>query len=282
MLSWTVGDVTISAIVESEVALPCDMLLPGSTLEEMRAIEWLSEPFVTAEGFLPLCVQAFVIKAAGRRIVVDTCMGNDKPRTGGAGNMLQTDFLQRFEAAGFARETIDTVLCTHLHIDHVGWNTMLEDGRWVPTFPRARYLIGRTEFEFWRGQTDGDDPAIFADSIQPLLDHDCVDLVETDHSICAEVWLAPTPGHTPGHVSVGIASQGARAMISGDFLHNPAQVARPDWGAFVDHAPAEAATTRRAMLGELADAPILLIGTHFPAPTAGRVERDGATFRFRA
>lgn len=194
--------------------------------------------------------------------------------------MMQTDFLERFEAAGFPRDSIDIVLCTHLHIDHVGWNTMLKDGRWVPTFPKARYLIGRTEFEFWRGRTEGDDAAIFADSIQPLFDSECVDLVEVDHVLCEGVRLASSPGHTPGHVSVAITSGERRALIGGDILHNPVQAARPDWGIFVDNDPAEAEKTRRAVLEELADEPILLIGTHFPAPTAGTICRDGCSYRF--
>ncbi|MET0137366.1 MAG: MBL fold metallo-hydrolase, partial [Sphingobium sp.] len=150
MIGWTVGKARISVIPESGYAFPHDLLLPASTREELDAIDWLGPPFFNDDGTLALSVQAFVIEVGGRRIVVDTCMGNDKQRSSPAGHMLQTDFLERFEGAGFARESIDTVLCTHLHIDHVGWNTMLRDGKWVPTFPNARYLIGRTEYDFWR------------------------------------------------------------------------------------------------------------------------------------
>ncbi|MCK9542731.1 MAG: MBL fold metallo-hydrolase [Novosphingobium sp.] len=284
MIGWTVGDARITAIPEGNYAFPHGLLLPASTLAELTAIDWLGAPFITPEGNLALTVQAFVIEVDGKRIVVDTCMGNDKPRSSPAGNMMQTDFLERFEGAGFARESIDFVLCTHLHVDHVGWNTMLEDGRWIPTFPNARYLIGRAEYEFWRATAaarGGDDAAILADSVQPLFDHGVVELVATDHAICPEVKLAPTPGHTPGHVSVRIESAGERALLSGDFLHNPAQIARPDWGAYVDEDSIRSETTRRAQLDEIADLPVLLIGTHFPAPTAGYVERNPAGFRFR-
>lgn len=285
MIGWTVGKVRISVIPENGFAFPHDLLLPASTLAELKAIDWLAPPFFTDEGNLALSVQAFVIDTGDKRIVVDTCMGNDKPRSSPVSNMLQTDFLQRFEAAGFARESIDIVLCTHLHVDHVGWNTMLQDDRWVPTFPNARYLIGRIEHDFWRETATtraGDDAAIMNDSVQPLFDHGVVELVETDHRVCDEVWLLPTPGHTPGHVSVHIASEGARALLSGDFLHNPAQVARPDWGAFVDEDMAQSELTRRAQLSEIADQPILLIGTHFPAPTAGYVLTDAGGFRFQS
>jgi glyoxylase-like metal-dependent hydrolase (beta-lactamase superfamily II) len=283
MIGWTVGNARISVIPESGYAFPHDLLLPASTREELDAIDWLGAPFFNDDGTLALSVQAFIIEVSGRRIVVDTCMGNDKQRSSPASHMLQTDFLERFEAAGFARNSIDTVLCTHLHVDHVGWNTMLQDGIWVPTFPNARYLIGRTEYDFWRHtaeQRPGDDAAILADSVQPLFDHGLVDLVEVDHRICDELRLVPTPGHTPGHVSLRIESDGAQAMLSGDFLHNPAQVARPDWGSFVDEDSDLSAATRRAQLADLADKPVLLIGTHFPAPTAGHIVRADNAFRF--
>ena len=144
---------------------------------------------------------------------------------------MQTGFLKDFEAAGFSRESIDVVLCTHLHIDHVGWNTMLVDGKWVPTFPNARYLMGRAEFDYWKaapGSTAGE-PAVFADSVQPVWDAGLVDLVASDHQVCPEVSLVPTPGHTIDHVSVRIVSKGEEAVITGDFVHHPCQLAHPDW-----------------------------------------------------
>jgi glyoxylase-like metal-dependent hydrolase (beta-lactamase superfamily II) len=208
-------------------------------------------------------------------------MGNDKPRSG-AGNMMKTDFLERFEAAGFARSTIDTVLCTHLHIDHVGWNTMFHEGRWIPTFPNARYLIARGEFNYWREKNEGDDAAIFGDSVQPVFDAGLMDLVDYDHRICEEVSLIPTPGHTPGHVSVSIISRGEKALITGDAIHSPAQMARPDWAAFVDYDQDASTQTRRGFLADVADTPVLVIGTHFVAPTAGVVVRDGDAYRFEA
>lgn len=275
-----IGDVRVTIIPESDFILPCGMLLPGVTAPELLAIEWLEEPFVTATADVRLTVQAFVVETPERRIVVDTCMGNDKKRTAGAGHMLSTDFLDRLEAAGYSRESIDVVLCTHLHVDHVGWNTMLEDGRWVPTFPAARYLIGRVEFDFWRAETNGDEPAIFADSIQPVVDAGLVDLVDGDHRIDSCVRLVSTPGHTPGHVSVAIESNGDRALITGDVFHTPAQIARPDWGSLADHDRDASAVTRRRMLGELGDAPVQVFGTHFPAPTCGKIVREDGGYRF--
>lgn len=280
-----VGKVRIRAIPENDFTFPHGLLLPASTLPELQALEWLKAPFFgREEGTLTLRIQAFVIEAEGKRIVVDTCMGNDKPRSSPVSNMLRTDFLERFEAAGFARDSIDIVLCTHLHVDHVGWNTMLQDGEWVPTFPNARYLIGRKEYEFWKvtaQERGSDDAAIMVDSVQPLFDHGVVELVETDHVINGALRLFSTPGHTPGHVSLSIQSDGQRAVLSGDFLHNPAQIGQPDWGAFVDEDSVQSAETRRAELGRIADEQVLLIGTHFPAPTAGYVVSDAEGYCFK-
>jgi glyoxylase-like metal-dependent hydrolase (beta-lactamase superfamily II) len=175
---------------------------------------------------------------------------------------------------------VDTVVCTHLHVDHVGWNTMLEDGKWVPTFPRARYLIGRKEHAHWSAEGDAEAQQILADSVQPIFDAGLVDLVEMDHRLSAEVRLVPTPGHTPGHVSVMIESQGERAMITGDMTHHPCQLAHPEWSPPFDSDPTASAAMRRGVFEDLADQPVLVIGTHYAAPTAGHVKRDGSAFRF--
>ena len=214
-------------------------------------------------------------------MIVDTCLGNDKEnRRIPTWNKLQTSFLADLAAAGYARETIDTVICTHLHVEHVGWNTMLVDDRWVPTFPNARYLMGRVEYAHWTGQSEREDmTAVLADSVAPVWDAGLVELVETDHRICEEISLVPTTGHTPGHVSVRIASQGEEALITGDFVHHPCQIARPEWSSTADSDPGLARQTRAQLLASLADAPTLVIGTHFAGRTAGHVVRDGDAFR---
>ena len=157
---------------------------------------------------------------------------------------------------------------------------MLEGGRWVPTFAKARYLMGRVEFEYWRTQRAHDHHhPVFADSIAPVFDAGLVDLVETDHRVADEITLMPTLGHTPGHVSVRIASEGAEALITGDFIHHPCQMAHPEWSSTADDDPDLAERTRRQVFRQLAGSKTLLIGTHFVAPTAGRVVRDGDAFR---
>jgi len=281
MTKWRVGDVTVTKIVELEVTGGSRFILPQATREAILPIGWLQPDFADEEGRLRMSIHALVVETPSRHIIVDTCLGNDKEnRRIPTWNNLQTSFLGDLAAAGYSRETIDTVVCTHLHVDHVGWNTVLVDGDWAPTFPNARYLMGRVEYAHWSSRHGrADMAAVLADSVTPVWEAGLVDLVEADHRICEEISLAPTPGHTPGHVSVRIASRDAEALITGDFMHHPCQIARPEWSSTADSDAAEARQTRERMLTRLADTPILVIGTHFAGRTAGRVVRDGDAFR---
>jgi glyoxylase-like metal-dependent hydrolase (beta-lactamase superfamily II) len=280
-MKWRIGEVTVTKIVELEVTGGSRFILPQAIPEAILPIGWLQPDFADERGRLKMSVHALVVETPSRRIIVDTCLGNDKEnRRIPTWNNLQTSFLTDLATVGYARETIDTVVCTHLHVDHVGWNTMLERGSWAPTFPKARYLMGRVEFDHWTSQNEREDMgAVLADSVTPVWDAGLVDLVETDHRICDEISLVPTLGHTPGHVSVRITSQGEEALITGDFMHHPCQIARPDWSSTADSDPSEAQRTREHMLTGLSDTPILVIGTHFAGRTAGHVVRDGGAFR---
>jgi glyoxylase-like metal-dependent hydrolase (beta-lactamase superfamily II) len=280
-MKWRIGKVTVTKIVELEATGGSRFLLPQATREAVLPIAWLFPHFADEAGRLKMSIHALVIETPTRRIIVDTCLGNDKENRPIPGwNRLQTRFLADLAAAGYPRERIDTVLCTHLHVDHVGWNTMLRDGRWVPTFPHARYLFGRVEFAHWAEEGGrADMAAVLADSVRPIVDAGLADFVETDHRVCEEVDLVPTAGHTPGHVSVRIRSGGEEALITGDFMHHPCQIARPEWSSTADSDPEQARRTRAAMLARLAGAPVLVLGTHFAGPTAGRIVRDGEAFR---
>jgi glyoxylase-like metal-dependent hydrolase (beta-lactamase superfamily II) len=280
-MRWRVGEVTVTKIVELEVTGGSRFILPQATPEVILPIEWLRPDFADERGRLKMSIHALVVETPSRRIVVDTCLGNDKEnRRIPTWNKLQTSFLADLAAAGYPRETIDTVVCTHLHVDHVGWNTMLAGGRWVPTFPQARYLMGRVEYAHWTTQHEREDmAAVFADSVAPVWDAGLVDLVETDHRLCNEISLVPTPGHTPGHVSVRIASRSETALITGDFMHHPCQIAGPDWSSTADSDALQARQTRERMLTSMAGTPTLAIGTHFAGRTAGRIVRDGDAFR---
>ena len=282
LLKWKIGDVTITRIVELDAVGGSRFILPQATKEVIREIEWLQPHFADAEGRLKMSIHALVVETPTKRIVVDTCIGNDKHRPSmPAWNQMQTGFLQDFEAAGFAVDSIDTVLCTHLHVDHVGWNTMLVDGQWVPTFKNARYLMARTEFDYWKTEPDTyvSEPQIFHDSVKPVFDAGLVDLVETNHVVCDEISLVPTLGHTPGHVSIRISSKGEEALITGDFVHHPCQMAHPEWAAAPDYDPEQSTRTRHETFGALAGKPVLVIGTHFATPTAGHVVKDGDGWR---
>jgi len=294
---WRIGAVTITRVVEAEGLRAPEYMFRDLTAEIVREHDWLRPDFATAEGQLIGSIHAFVIETGKRRIIVDTCVGNDKARRMPRWHMLQTAFLDDLASAGYPAERIDTVLCTHLHVDHVGWNTRLAGGRWVPTFPNARYLFGRTEFEHWARGPDpaltGDVPAavaqdvmeadtVFDDSIRPIVDAELHDLVACDHRITDEVALEPTPGHSPGHVSVVIASRGETAVITGDLMHHPIQCALPDVASNFDWNVEQARRTRLEFLRRHADKPVLVLGTHFATPTAGFIVTDGAGLRFRA
>ena len=268
---WQIGKVKVTRVVEMEVTGGSRFILPDATREAVRGYRWLYPHFMDDAGNLVMSIHALVLDTAERRIVVDTCIGNDKQRAIPNWSNLQTSFLADLETAGYPPASIDTVLCTHLHVDHVGWNTTLVDGEWVPTFPEARYLVAETEWRYWRDVESSQD--VLEDSVRPVMDAGLVDFVAESHRLCDEVWLEPTPGHTPGHVSVRIASEGADALITGDCIHHPCQMTRTDWCSSADYDQVQGRRTRESLLERVADSDVLVIGTHFATPTAGHVER---------
>jgi glyoxylase-like metal-dependent hydrolase (beta-lactamase superfamily II) len=279
----TVGRVRISAVVERAGPTRPTWLLPDAGPEAVeRHRHWLAPHFLDDRGRFLQSIHAFVLETPRLRVLVDTCIGNDKDRGGRPPfHMMHTRFLEDLGGAGFPPESIDLVLCTHLHVDHVGWNTRLENGRWVPTFPQARYLFARREWDHWSSEGSAATARIMADSVGPILDAGLARMVETDHRLSDEIWLEPTPGHTPGHVSVRLRSADAEAVITGDLLHHPIQMAEPDWASGFDTDAELAKKTRRAFCERYADGPVLVLGTHFHHPTAGRIVREGETWRFR-
>ena len=277
MLTWQIGDVRITQIVELTTASLGPYLLPQATPEALGAIDSLT-PFIDAKSQIVLSIHALVLETPDQCLIVDTCIGNDKPRSYPRWNYMQGRFLEDLSAAGFALDQIDTVLCTHMHVDHVGWNTRLVDGKWQPTFGNARYLFAETEWRHWQKEPQEYGPVI-EDSVQPIFDAGLATLVDEQHRVSREIQLEPTPGHTPGHVSVHITSRGEEAVITGDMIHHPCQIAHPGWSSTADVDQFKSAATRARFLERYADRPVLIIGTHFAAPTAGRIVRDGATFR---
>jgi glyoxylase-like metal-dependent hydrolase (beta-lactamase superfamily II) len=278
-MHWTIGRVRITKIVELETIGSTRFILPLATYDEIKQLPWLIPHFATEEGRLKMSIHALIVETPGRRIVVDTGLGNDKQgRSVPTWNGRNTPFLETLTAAGFPPESIDTVLCTHLHVDHVGWNTRLSGGEWVPTFPNARYVFGRTEYEYWRDHSDTPDRvAVFNDSVKPIVDAGKTELIASDARLTEEITMIPTPGHSPGHMSLHIASDGAEGLLTGDVAHHPCQMAHPEWSSTADSDPRQAAETRRQLFSRFADRPVLLIGGHFDA---GQLKRDGDAFRF--
>ncbi|MFV0526227.1 MAG: MBL fold metallo-hydrolase [Acidimicrobiales bacterium] len=266
---WHLGDITVTRVVEGTSVFP-RRFLPRLTPTRIDACGPWTDPYVAADReTFPLSVHAFVIGTPAGIAVVDTCVGvhGDRPMGHDPG------FGARLEQAipgGFAAVT--TVICTHLHFDHVGWNTRRDGDRLVPTFPNARYLCSRAELD----ATLADDAmAVLDTSIRPLLDADRLDAVPADHRIDPWLALTPTPGHTPGHVCVVVGdADDHAAVITGDATHSPLQFAYPDVSAeSVDANSAEATRTRERLVAELADTDTVVFGTHFPTPTAGHLHR---------
>ncbi|MBI2205388.1 MAG: MBL fold metallo-hydrolase [Candidatus Rokubacteria bacterium] len=278
----SLGRLRVSALVETAGPTRATWLLPNATPEALdRHRAWLAPHFLDGGGRLLQSVHAFVVRTPDVTVLVDTCIGNDKDRGGRRPfHMLRTPFLDDLRSAGCPPESIDVVVCTHLHVDHVGWNTRLDNGRWVPTFPRARYLFARREWEHWSSETDDDTKRIMADSVGPVLDAGLADLVAMDHRITDEIELEPTPGHTPGHVSVRLRSGDGDAVITGDLMHHPVQMAEFGWVTTFDSDVEAARATRRAFCDRYADTPVKVLGTHFHHPTAGRIVRAGDAYRF--
>jgi glyoxylase-like metal-dependent hydrolase (beta-lactamase superfamily II) len=279
-----IGDITIQRIVEMEgplrPALDFFADLTPAMLDENRS--WLREAgAMDADDKMVLCFQSYVIRTPHHTILVDSCVGNDKGRPGRPvwDHKTDTTYMDALAAAGLSVNDIDFVLCTHLHVDHVGWNTRLEDGRWVPTFPNARYLFSGKELEFWTAEAKTKPQPHIEDSVLPIVAAARADLVTSSHALGDHVRLLPTPGHTIDHFAVELGRGSALAVVTGDLIHSPLQTRYPELSMFADSDPALAATTRRSFLERYSDSPTLCCFAHFPSPSVGRLKPWGAGFR---
>ncbi len=285
---WEIGQVRIDRVLEHERPL----LSPDVLFAEydhnlfQRDRQWLTpELFDPVSRLMVLAFHSFVIRTPDTVVLVDTCTGNHKRRPHKIRyHMNEWPYLERLRSVGTTPESVDIVICTHLHADHVGWNTSWVDGRWVPTFPNATYLLAETEFDHWRNDHKRacytKDP-YFEDSIQPVIEAGQVQLVEMDHQIDAYVRLSGCPGHTPGHVAVVVECDGAAAIMSGDIFHHPLQCVRPRWNSCFCVDRQWAQRTRMEFLEQYADSGILVMPAHFPTPSAGWIERADGQFAFR-
>ncbi len=281
MKSWQVGDVTVTRIVELwDFQDNINMTMPEATAEEVIAMEWLHPHYATPDGKQRMNFQGFVVQAPGRVIVVDSCIGAGRQRDFDVFCDLPEGFLEDLESLGMTREDVDTVMCTHLHFDHVGWNTYKdsETGEYRPTFPNARYLFGKTEYEAWQNTIRHDGhhtDTHLVECVDPIVALGMADFIEPNHIIADGISCEPSHGHTPGHVHVRISSNGEEAVITGDLMHHPMQCAMPHRAATFDMDKEAGRQTRMGFVEKYADSGVLVIGAHFAEPTAGYIRSHG-------
>jgi glyoxylase-like metal-dependent hydrolase (beta-lactamase superfamily II) len=278
-MNWKIGDVTIHKIVDLVGGgAGIRALLPDATAEEIVKMSWLVPSYAEPNGDLKLTVHSWLVRTPKLNIVVDTGVGNGKlNRSRPHWNDRKGDYLHRLEDAGCSAASVDLVICTHLHVDHVGWNTSLDGGKWVPTFPNARYLFGSQEYRYWEQNSRGDEEiAVFEDSVYPIVSSGLADFVEPEASPCEELSFVATPGHSAGHMSLIVSSNGQNALLAGDVAHNPCQFARLDWSSIVDFDGEQAGQTRRELARRFADTSTLIFGGHFDP---GRLVSAGDAFK---
>jgi len=283
-LKFTAGDLTIHRIIEQETTfLSALEMLPTLTPEVLAENRgWMqAAKALDASDVLVLCFQSYVVKTPHHTILIDSCIGNDKPRPNRPNWNMKTDdtYMRGLAAAGISVDDIDYVMCTHLHVDHVGWNTRLENGRWVPTFPKARYVFAKTEFDYW-SETHAKTPVPpIGDSVMPIVEARRHEIVGDEGAIGDHVRILPTPGHTPGHSAFRLGRGKDDAVFSGDLVHSPLQARYPEMSMKFDVDPAAAAKTRRSFLERYCDTDTVCCTAHFPSPSVGKIRRWGDGFK---
>ena len=277
------GDVEIIRVVEiPRSTYATSDMLPTSDADVIARHRrgWLGAFYDASTGDLGSRIQSYVVRTPDETVLIDTCVGNDKARENPLWNKRQGTWLDDLRAAGVAPEEVDYVLCTHMHVDHVGWNTRWVDGAWVPTFPRATYVFVGPEWEFWKHESEGgrDHDGCIDDSVVPIVRAGRAKLVDAASSVGTYLRFEPTPGHTPGHASVRLTTTAGTVVFSGDLMHRVVQVAEPQWSSRFCYDGAQAAKTRRAFVEQHADSGILICAAHFPTP--GYVVKGSAGYRF--
>jgi glyoxylase-like metal-dependent hydrolase (beta-lactamase superfamily II) len=285
--TWRFGETLLTRVVESEEPLlPPFEIFPDCTAQHLiDNLGWLAPRFYDpAAELLVITIQSFLIRQGGLTILVDSCGGNHKDRVRPFFHQRSWTWLDDLKRAGVEPGDVDLVLCSHLHVDHVGWNTRREDGRWVPTFPNARYVISRQEWDYWRSapgiaslSRTGD---FITDSVLPIVASGQAELIDDASGLPAGMFLEPAPGHTPGHFMVGLEGGGRGAILSGDLMHHPLQFRYPDWSTRFCVDPGQARDTRKRFLAAHAGSNRIVFPAHFPDPVGGLIRRDGDHYRF--
>ena len=289
MATWTIGEATVTRIEEQLgfASRPPEQYLDGFERETLaRHLDWLvPHHYSTEHDRLITSIHSWLIRTSRHTILLDSCAGNHKNRPGFPRmHQLETPFLDQLRRAGAEPEQIDIVLCTHLHTDHVGWNTVLKDGRWVPTFPNATYLFSRTENETGdpRRHPAADADLLrggaYRDSVLPVIEARQALLIDADHAIDDTMTIVAAPGHSRGHIAMWLANAAGRALFCGDVLHHALQVHAPHWNSKFCELPALARATRRTLLEQCAEYRALLFPGHFGAPHVAGIGAAAAGF----
>ena len=282
-----VGDARIQRVEEIVLKMPISTFMPDAEFVA-RNMHWLLPRFVDAEGNCALPWQSWIVEVDGKIIVIDPCNGNGRANLAFPdAHMLDTPYIERFEATGIRPEDVDYVFCTHLHFDHCGWNTRLRAGRYVPTFPNARYLFTRREYERWDPRLPGHQPlevmqGVFENSVLPVLEAGLAEIVGAHHQISPSVLIEPAYGHTAGHSVAHLNSGGAPACFAGDAFHHPLELLRPGIDPHLDEDVAAGIATRERLVSFFLEHNVLIIPAHFPAPHAGWLRRRNGAVVFEA
>lgn len=280
---FSAGDVSVIKVVDVIEPMSPKVLYVDKTRDDFAPhLEWLRPHFLDESSSMLLSIHSMVVQTRHHTVVVDTCLGNHKQDAGfPQWNNREGTYLEDLAAAGVAPESVDYVFCTHMHVDHTGWNTRLRDGRWVPTFPNAKYLFNQKEWDTWSTPRNDHDRAVLEQNLLPIVEAGQVQWVDGEWELDDAVRLLPTPGHTPGHCSVAVSSGSSRAVITGDMMIHPVQIAEPHWQQSADADKAQAAATRTAFVREHCDTDVLVLGTHFNTPTGVYIVSQGSETRIR-
>jgi glyoxylase-like metal-dependent hydrolase (beta-lactamase superfamily II) len=281
---YSFGDVSVDRVVEQcGPGFAPDFLFPEWDPDVLTAHRDLMVPncFHEGAGRFIASIHTWVVKTRHHTILIDSCAGNDKNRPGlPRFHQQNLPFLERLAEAGVSLESVDYVLCTHLHADHCGWNTRLVDGRWVPTFPNAKYVFSKAEYDYWQGPAgrEGFNANVFEDSVLPVIAHRQAEIIDGEGAVGDGLHFHPTPGHSVGHVAITLSRNGRNGVFSGDIMHQPLQVFRPDWNSTFCENPTRAIASRRWLLEYAVAREATVFTSHFAHSSAGRVTRDGDRF----
>lgn len=282
MQALTFGNMEVRRVEEMIWTISPRFLFPDLTYDDFEPHRhWLVPHFSAADLKMRLSIHTFVVRTPHHTILVDTCIGNDRSRDIPLWNNMRTAYLANLTAAGVNPDEVDYVFCTHMHVDHVGWNTRLDHGQWVPTFPNATYLFHRQEWEFWQHTEEANQAQVVKDSLLPIIDAGLAKMVDADYVIEDGIRLEPTPGHTPGHCSVHLGFRDADAVITGDMIHHPSQIVEPQWTSRACWNRDLAIETRTKFIERYVDTSTVILGTHFAPPTAIRIVSQDNGFRVR-